>query len=971
MDTFLALVVSGAISGAIYSLVGSGLTLSYSATGIFNFSYGAVAFSSAYLFYIFHSGLHWPIVWAAVMVIGVFAPLLGIVLNAAVFKPLARANESAKIMATVGLLLAIPALTEWITDGIIDIFHVDIPNSSAVLQVGFPPGLGPVPQKTWHIPPKIPVTSNELVVVIAAAVCAVGLWFLMRRTSLGLQMRAVVDRHSLARIRGVDDAKTSRYAWVIGNVLAALAGVVAAPIIGAISTSGYITIMIVASAAAVIGGLRSIPLTFIGGLALGIFQNLVAGYVKVDIAGFADSVPIVALIIALLILARDRSRLGGSAADDVPPLEYLTLLPMWRRAAPWVAATAFLVVYILFLADDFWAGTMAQGLALSLIFLSFVVVTGMGGMVSLAQATFSTMAGLTTGLLFNQYGVPFFLAILIALIVTGLLGFIVALPALRLGGLPLALATLALALLGDNVLFQWNWFDNNTTGWTIPRPKIGPLDLTSNRTMAICLLVLALVVMVLITNLKKSSWGRSIAAVRSSEVAASTSGVAPLRVKLGLFALSAVIAGLGGIFYVSFQSSVSNSTTPAIDGLLWLATVVLFGIRRPAAAVLAGIASAATPVIIQSGFHWWSWVPSWLSWNGTQSTEIPLILFGLGAVGLARDPDGFLSQTSRRNHVRRMRRAALRAAAAGGGAIPPVAVVATGSPSGEDGTAAVATGIAAAVDAELGTAEEAIMAESTAASAEVQRHEEELVSSGAINASSDVEDQPPGILDIRGLRVAYGDAEVLHGIDLSIATGQITGLFGVNGSGKSTLCSTVAGLVPASRGSITLDGVDITHMHAYRRVGQGVLVAPESRGVFPGLTVEENLVLRLDAANRDDVYERFPQLKERRRLLAGSLSGGEQQMLALAPVLVRPPKVVIADEPTLGLAPMVIAQVLDVFRELRDLGTTILLVEEKIRDVLQVADRAAFIELGRIVWSGERGSLDDEQLVGAYLGAKL
>jgi ABC-type branched-subunit amino acid transport system ATPase component len=440
---------------------------------------------------------------------------------------------------------------------------------------------------------------------------------------------------------------------------------------------------------------------------------------------------------------------------------------------------------------------------------------------------------------------------------------------------------------------------------------------------------------------------------------------------LGLFALSAVIAGLGGIFYVSFQSSVSNSTTPAIDGLLWLATVVLFGIRRPGAAVLAGIASAATPVIIQSGFHWWSWVPSWLSWNGTQSTEIPLILFGLGAVGLARDPDGFLSQTSRRNHVRRMRRAALRAAAAGGGAIPPVAVVATGSPSGEDGTAEVATGIAAAVDAELGTAEEAIMAESTAVSAEVQRHKEELVSSGAINAPSDVEDQPPGILDIRGLRVAYGDAEVLHGIDLSIATGQITGLFGVNGSGKSTLCSTVAGLVPASRGSITLDGVDITHMHAYRRVGQGVLVAPESRGVFPGLTVEENLVLRLDASNRDDVYDRFPQLKDRRRLLAGSLSGGEQQMLALAPVLVRPPKVVIADEPTLGLAPMVIAQVLDVFRELRDLGTTILLVEEKIRDVLQVADRAAFIELGRIVWSGERGSLDDEQLVGAYLGAKL
>ena len=134
----------------------SGLTLSYVATGIFNFSYGAVAFSAAYLYYIFHSGLNWPIVPAGVLVILVYAPLLGILLDVAVFKPLARANESAKIMATVGLFLAIPALTEWICDGVIDIFHVDIPTSATVLQVGFPAGLGPVPEDTWHIPRTFP-----------------------------------------------------------------------------------------------------------------------------------------------------------------------------------------------------------------------------------------------------------------------------------------------------------------------------------------------------------------------------------------------------------------------------------------------------------------------------------------------------------------------------------------------------------------------------------------------------------------------------------------------------------------------------------------------------------------------------------------------------------------------------------------------------------------------------------------------
>jgi ABC-type branched-subunit amino acid transport system ATPase component/branched-subunit amino acid ABC-type transport system permease component len=940
VDTFLALVVSGAVTGAIYSLVASGLTLSYAATGIFNFSYGAVAFSAAYLYYIFHTGLNWPIVPAGVVVILVYAPLLGILLDVAVFKPLARANESAKIMATVGLFLAIPALTEWISDGIIDIFHVDIPTSATVLQVGFPAGLGPVPEKTWHIPPHIPITSNSLVVLIAAAVCAVGLWFLMRRTPLGLQMRAVVDRHNLARIRGVNDVKTSRSAWIVGTILAALAGVVAAPIIGSISTTGYLTITIVASAAAVVGRLRSIPLAFVGGLGLGVVQDLVAGYVKVNISGFADSVPIVVLVVALLLLARDRSRRGGTTSDEAPPRDYLSLLPLWRRAGPWVVATVFLVVYVLFLADSFWAGTIVQGLALSIIFLSFVVVTGMGGMVSLAQATFSTMAGLTTGLLFTQYHVPLFAAMAIALVIAGLVGLLVALPALRLGGLPLALATLALALIGDNVLFQWNWLDNNTSGWTIPRPVIGPVNLTSNRTMAIVLLVLCGLIMVLIRNLKRSSWGRGIAAVRSSEMAASTSGVAPLRIKLGLFAISAVIAGLGGICYVTFQASASNTATPAIDSLLWLATVVLFGIRRPAAAVLAGIVSASAPVIIGSGFHWWSWVPSWLSWGGTQSTEIPLILFGLGAVGLARDPDGFLSHTSRQNHARRMRRAA-----------------AAGQPVG----AATASLLSSSV----------IAAEDAAISAEVERHGSELISAGALRVSSDPVDEAPGMLSVKGLRVSYGDVEVLHGIDLSIATGKITGLFGVNGSGKSTLCSAISGLVPASSGSITLNGVDITHMRAYRRVGQGVIVAPESRGVFPGLTVEENLSLRLDAEHRADAYDRFPRLKERHRLLAGSLSGGEQQMLALAPVLVQPPKVVIADEPTLGLAPLVVAQVLDIFRELRDLGTTILLVEEKIRDVLTVADRAAFIELGHIVWSGEREHLNDEQLVGAYFGAKL
>ncbi|HEY4332972.1 MAG TPA: ABC transporter permease, partial [Ilumatobacteraceae bacterium] len=605
MELFLTLFVSGAVTGAIYSLVASGLTLSYSATGIFNFAYGGVAFASAYLFYEFNTALGWHIVPSALLVTLVFAPLLGLLLNVAVFRHLARASESAKIVACIGLLLAIPALTQWIMDGIIDTFHVEhLAPSSVVLGVGFPSGIGPVPAKSWHLG-KIPFNSNQMAVFASALVCAAALWYLMRRTPLGLRMRAVVDRASLARIRGVDDGATSRYAWMIGTMLAALAGVVGAPILGVISTDTWIGVTFAAAAAAMIGGLRSVPLAFVGGMLLGVAQNMVAGYAKfaTSIPGFNSSVPTLLLLISLVVLGRDRGRRAGSSTEERLPPDYLAFLPRWRRTLPWTIAIAFLVLFILVLSNTFWAGVMAQGLALSLVFISFVVVTGMGGMVSLAQATLVTAAGLGTGVLFQRYHLPLLVAAAFGVLIAVVLGLVVALPALRLGGLQLALATLALAILGENVLFQWKFLSNSAYGWIIPRPKIGGLNLSNNRTMAVSLLVVVLVVILLIHNLQRSPWGRSIAAVRSSEVGASTSGISALRVKLALFALSAAIAGIGGIAYASFQTSAGSTTAPAATGYLWLATVVLFGLRRPIVAAWAGLAAAMTPVIIRSGFH--------------------------------------------------------------------------------------------------------------------------------------------------------------------------------------------------------------------------------------------------------------------------------------------------------------------------------------------------------------------------------
>jgi ABC-type branched-subunit amino acid transport system ATPase component len=215
----------------------------------------------------------------------------------------------------------------------------------------------------------------------------------------------------------------------------------------------------------------------------------------------------------------------------------------------------------------------------------------------------------------------------------------------------------------------------------------------------------------------------------------------------------------------------------------------------------------------------------------------------------------------------------------------------------------------------------------------------------------------------------YGDVEVLHGVTLHLAKGSVVALLGANGAGKSTLCGVTAGLLTPSSGRVTLDGRDVTTLAPFQRSRAGVMLAPEARGIFPGLSVEENLeVLLRTKDDRAQAYEIFPILGQRLKQQAGLLSGGEQQMLSLAPALVDPPAVFVADEPTLGLAPLAAEEIMTAIRRLRDLGSTILLVEEKAHEVLEVADTVAFMELGRLVWMGPCDQLDEERLAGTYLG---
>ncbi|MFC9460181.1 ATP-binding cassette domain-containing protein [Streptomyces sp. NPDC056983] len=891
MSDLLAFVLSGLVSGALYALLATGLVLSYSASGLFNFAHGATAYLCALAFYELHSGLGWPAVPTALLLVCVASPLLGWGLDRLMFRKLARVGETAQIVATIGLLVALPALGLWVVE-LLDDAGVSV--KPAENQFGLP-GVGPSPAKNWQLMDGVGIDSDQLITWVATAAVALGLWILMRHTTLGLRLRAAVDNRSLVELRGMSADRLSTVAWMLSSGLAGLAGVLATPLLG-LSAHDFTLFLFVSATAAVLGRFASVPLAFAGGLGLGVLQNLVAGYSSFAerITGFRTAVPFLILFAGLLLLTR-RQRTAGTAAADAPPVDYLTGRPWVRKWGPWSVAAVLLAAAFYTVTTPFWSGILAQGLALSLVFVSFTVVTGLGAMVSLAQATFVTGAALVAGLLMS-HGWPFIAAALVGTCVAAVLGALVALPALRLGGRTLALATLALAFLADQVLFQMGWLRNGDTGWEIPRPVLGPVDLGDDRAMGVAMVVLCAAAVAALGALRNSPSGRAMLAVRSAPAAAMASGVSVIRTKLLLFTLSAGLAGFGGVMYASYNTRITATDFTAMTGLIWLAVVVAAGVRRPQFAVVAGLVYAIVPHLVADYV--------------TDSVHLPVVLFGLAGLALANDPDGYCAAISVRRHRRRSTKP---------GAGVPV--------SGETGPAPAAT-----------------------------------------TASASGSGTPPA-LELRGLHAGYDGAPVLHGVGIAVHPGEIVALLGPNGAGKSTTCRTAAGLLTPLRGQVYVAGRDVTREGPVRRARAGVLLAPEGRGIFPALTIEENLTLHLpDKHAREAVYERFAGLAARRNVTAGALSGGEQQLLALAPLLQEPPRVLIADEPSLGLAPRIVEDVFRLLTELRDAGTGLLLVEEKATEILGVADTVAYLDRGRVSWCGPRAEVQADRLTEAYLG---
>jgi branched-chain amino acid transport system ATP-binding protein len=235
------------------------------------------------------------------------------------------------------------------------------------------------------------------------------------------------------------------------------------------------------------------------------------------------------------------------------------------------------------------------------------------------------------------------------------------------------------------------------------------------------------------------------------------------------------------------------------------------------------------------------------------------------------------------------------------------------------------------------------------------------------------------LLEVRDAVVHYGRIEALHGVSLQVRAGELVTLLGPNGAGKTTLMRAISGLRPLSSGSVWFDGRDISRVKAHQRAIDGLVQAPEGRGVFPGMTVTDNLEMgcygrKFESKTAHDdrldwVFTTFPRLAERRKQVGGTLSGGEQQMLAIGRALMARPRVLLLDEPSMGLAPMMISQIFSIIAEINAAGTTILLVEQNAQQALSRSDRAYILETGTITREGPAGELlADDAIRAAYLG---
>jgi branched-chain amino acid transport system permease protein len=610
VDKFLTFTIVGLTVSAIYAVIASGLVLTYTTTGIFNFAHGAAGMLFAFMYWQLRFDWGWPAPLALFLVLFVLAPLFGVLLEAVIMRGLQGTTETVKLVVSISLLLFMIGLAQLIWK----------PGVSRPMANFFatrsPIDLGPTT-----------ITIHQAITIGIAILVAIVLRIVLTRPRIGVAMRAAVDDRPLASLNGARPDRISMLAWAIGTSLAALGGILIAPGI-ALDAPSLSLLIVSAYAAAIFGRLRSLPLTFLGAVVVGCAEGYLTGYLPQNqyLSGLRLAIPAIILFVVLLVLPNPRLRGRMTRSREFFPT------PTIPGALAFAGAVVFVGVVLATTLSTPDLITYGKVFSIGIVALSLVPLVGFGGQISLCQLSFAGIGGVVMAHL-GTNGDP--LALVWAILISAAVGALVALPALRLSGIYLALGTAAFAVILDRWVFTlptfevFGWFEINL--FRNGSVGVDPLKLFGlhfedpDAQMILGAVCFALVSLVVIA-IRRGRLGRRLLAMKDSEAACATLGLNLLRTKLTVFAISAGIAGFGGALYAMQLSSITPQDFQLVASLQIFALSVVGGIGAVGGA-LFGAASLYALLPLLSTL-----IPSLTRW---------VVLFPGGAgIALGRNPNG-------------------------------------------------------------------------------------------------------------------------------------------------------------------------------------------------------------------------------------------------------------------------------------------------------------------------------------------
>jgi branched-chain amino acid transport system permease protein len=617
-------VIQGFPVGCVFALVAVGFVLTYKVSGVFNLAFGAQAYAAAAVFYELRVKHGWPIPPAAFVAVLVVSPLLGLILYFGIYRYLRAASPVARLAVSIGLLVALPEIVKVVLRF----------GSSPLYGVEGVVGNGDTRYEFFSYA----VDRDQLATIVVTLALVVGLTLMFRYTRIGLRMRAVVESARMTELSGISADRVSSVGWALSSILAGVAGLLLGPLFPQLSSENFFLLIVVAIAAAAFAGLSSLPLALIGGLALGIGAQVLSRTLPTNsilAQGLRPSLPFIVLFFVLILkpsLRRNKEFADPLAGVDAPPpaLAAAERGPGLTRATHILGAVVCVgaVAWFAFIGNAYWLSLATQAAIFSIIFLSITVFTGMAGEISLAQGSFAAMGAFACGQLATRFGVSVFVGMAVGIAIAAAVGALLAIPALRLGGIYLALATLAFALFFENVVVKFDWAGGGLLPVEVPRPQLGPINFTSDRSFFFLALLALVITSIIVVRVRAGTTGRNLRALAGSETAAAAVGISSNRARITAFALCAGIAAAGGALLSMREGAANYQADFTVQfAMFWLVLVVTLGSRTVEGAIEAALALKFFPEILNALGVSQSW---------------QFVLFGLGAVAFARHPEGIL-----------------------------------------------------------------------------------------------------------------------------------------------------------------------------------------------------------------------------------------------------------------------------------------------------------------------------------------